>query len=541
MDQLTFTTNQISGVKPERVTIDGREFLRVPAVGVVEMVLNGRYLPAAEILASLPGWDGVPIPLDHPQVNGEFVSATHPDAQGAIVGYWGDTRADGAKLKGNMYIDLTKAAESNDGAALVTRLKAGEMVELSTAYFANEEEQAGYYAAKPYTAISRNLRPDHVALLLHKPGACSIKDGCGALRLNADSTLAEARKGIMVALFLPIEDARLLDLPEGVLPAGSEPMPAAEMHITLAYLGETDNTGADEAQIKGVLARLAADTEPFPVRIGGIGRFAKADSDRNAIYAQVDSRQLMKWRERLVSDLMFDAEAMPSMRHGFTPHVTLAYVPAGSAVTLPPPVEREILLDRLALAWGGQRTEYQLKPAALQANSKEEPEMDPKEKAKVEDAEKDAEAKAEPPVANAAKTEPKQEKPAAPPATITVNAEDWGRMNERLGALDKFLGDHGGFDGVAKTLAAASADHQVIVANEKREKDDLIAVLTANQSDLTKEDLEALPSATLHKLARAIGRSQPAQVDYSGRGLTYNAQSDEGWVDYDAPTASKEE
>ena len=167
--------------------------------------------------------------------------------------------------------------------------------------------------------------------------------------------------------------------------------------------------------------------------------------------------------------------------------------------------------------------------------------MDPKEKAKVEDAEKDAEAKAEPPVANAAKTEPKQEKPAAPPATITVNAEDWGRMNERLGALDKFLGDHGGFDGVAKTLAAASADHQVIVANEKREKDDLIAVLTANQSDLTKEDLEALPSATLHKLARAIGRSQPAQVDYSGRGLTYNAQSDEGWVDYDAPTASKEE
>jgi hypothetical protein len=67
---------------------------------------------------------------------------------------------------------------------VVNRLRAGQPVEVSTGYFADMEATNGVWNGAAYTGITRNIRPDHLALLPDEVGACSWVDGCGAPRVN---------------------------------------------------------------------------------------------------------------------------------------------------------------------------------------------------------------------------------------------------------------------------------------------------------------------------------------------------------------------
>jgi hypothetical protein len=55
-------------------------------------------------------------------------------------------------------------------------------MELSTGLFVDLENEQGKWKDKEYCAIARNIRPDHLALLPDKKGACSVEDGAGFLR-----------------------------------------------------------------------------------------------------------------------------------------------------------------------------------------------------------------------------------------------------------------------------------------------------------------------------------------------------------------------
>jgi hypothetical protein len=68
---------------------------------------------------------------------------------------------------------------------MVTRFEAGDVVDVSTAYFCDFQAEAGVFNNVSYAGVQRNLRPDHLAILLDQTGACSIADGCGAPRVNA--------------------------------------------------------------------------------------------------------------------------------------------------------------------------------------------------------------------------------------------------------------------------------------------------------------------------------------------------------------------
>ena len=59
------------------------------------------------------------------------------------------------------------------------------MMEVSAAYFSDFIDKSGTYGDKDYERIAVNFRPDHIALLTDEPGACSLEDGCGALRTFA--------------------------------------------------------------------------------------------------------------------------------------------------------------------------------------------------------------------------------------------------------------------------------------------------------------------------------------------------------------------
>ncbi len=167
---------------------EGREHLVVPVVALVEGVVNGAYVPADELAASLPAWNGVPFTVSHPSSRGVPISANSPQVlESQAIGRVFNAALENAKLKAEVWIDTQKAEALNgDAKTIVERLRSNEALEVSTGYFADFDETPGQFNGKSYSGIHRNLRPDHLAGLPNDTGACSWADGCGAPRVNSE-------------------------------------------------------------------------------------------------------------------------------------------------------------------------------------------------------------------------------------------------------------------------------------------------------------------------------------------------------------------
>lgn len=165
-------------------TKDGRKFLVAPVVMVREGVLNGEFVPADEFKPT--AWDSIPVVLAHPTEAGEAVSARDPDVlEEREVGRIFGAHEEGDRLKAEAWVDVEQAKRrGRDGLALLKALQSGTLIEVSTAYRRTLDETPGTHAGERYIGIARDLEPDHLAILLHDTGACSIQDGCGIPRLN---------------------------------------------------------------------------------------------------------------------------------------------------------------------------------------------------------------------------------------------------------------------------------------------------------------------------------------------------------------------
>jgi hypothetical protein len=173
--------------------LDGINYLVVPVVSLIEGVLHPSSSENAELaLASEFGkfpesWNGRPVILDHPKdEDGIPVSANSPDIwEESVVGFVFNTVLDGKKLKSEMWINKDKAGEE-----LLDRFQDEDsMVEVSTGLYADTEEKKGRFNGEKYQGIWRNIVPDHLAILPEGTlGACSVEDGCGAPRINAQAT-----------------------------------------------------------------------------------------------------------------------------------------------------------------------------------------------------------------------------------------------------------------------------------------------------------------------------------------------------------------
>lgn len=167
-------TTNIGQIRHEK--LDGNEYLIVPVIAANDD-MNGRHYPAAEWIRSVPGWNGRPVTLGHPEQNGSYTSANLPELTTQIIGQLFNVTFD-EKLKGEMWIDLAKARRiGGDAMTAVRRFEQNEMVEVSTGLFGDVDENNNII----------NILPDHLAVLLHESGACSIRDGCGAPRFNTEN------------------------------------------------------------------------------------------------------------------------------------------------------------------------------------------------------------------------------------------------------------------------------------------------------------------------------------------------------------------
>ncbi|MFI6900355.1 2'-5' RNA ligase family protein [Nonomuraea sp. NPDC050394] len=180
--------------------------------------------------------------------------------------------------------------------------------------------------------------------------AAALEDLAAAAGVEVKADRAEAGAGVMVAFMLPAEVAEQLAVPDGV--------PADELHITLAYLGK-ELSEDDLATVADVVSAVATDSPPLAGVVGGIGAFP-ANNDGVPVIVPVDVPGLEVLRQHLV-DRLAEAGISVASNHGYTPHVTLTYVPEGEAVALPEPVPaQQVAFSEVSVARGSEATPFPL-------------------------------------------------------------------------------------------------------------------------------------------------------------------------------------
>jgi len=123
--------------------------------------------------------------------------------------------------------------------------------------------------------------------------------------------------GAMAAIFLPARVAASVALDD---PAA---LPPDELHITLAYLGDTAAETMDREAARRVVREIAAGAPPIEGLINGQGRFIVDETEgQYAHFLTFDSPALPEMRQKLV-DALKAAGIAPVENHGFTPHITL--------------------------------------------------------------------------------------------------------------------------------------------------------------------------------------------------------------------------
>lgn len=176
---------------------------------------------------------------------------------------------------------------------------------------------------------------------------------------NRSRTLAEQpHTGLLVALWLEPDAAAKLALPDGEA--------ADSLHITLTYSGDVAELG--ELVVARAIAAVEREVQwrtALSGTIGGYGRFTASETSdaMDVFYATVDVPGLAELRN-LVAGTLVEAGCPPSSRHGWTPHVTLAYVApdAANPVDRLPPVAVQFDQVTIMVA-GGRRIDIPLLPA----------------------------------------------------------------------------------------------------------------------------------------------------------------------------------
>lgn len=194
---------QIHNVQLRNVMFEGRNHLVAPVILLTEGVHAGSagpmYYPASVLESTAQFWNGMPLPVHHPECGGVPISANSPEViQSKSVGRLWNVRYETEpkpRLKGEIWIDEVKAQQVSP--EVLSMLRTNQPLEVSTGLFSVDELISGVWNNENYNGVVKDMRPDHLALLPGSKGACSWEDGCGVRANQAQEEKIVSDKGMI--------------------------------------------------------------------------------------------------------------------------------------------------------------------------------------------------------------------------------------------------------------------------------------------------------------------------------------------------------
>jgi len=189
-------------------------------------------------------------------------------------------------------------------------------------------------------------------------------DRVAAFEASSDRpTLLQQHTGMMLALLLDPETAQQLAIPGGE--------PPGDLHITLAFLGDMEDTSDDDLlrphtspfKMRDAIAMIAARTKPLAGKIAGFGRFDAPEGEPTPILALPDIPGLVEFRTKLV-EVVEAAGYFVAADHGYTPHITLAYIDASAPLPITSVRPLPLSFETVWLCVGDDRIPFSLAKAA---------------------------------------------------------------------------------------------------------------------------------------------------------------------------------
>lgn len=172
----------LNAAKAREETLDGRKYLVVPTVLIKDGVFTANqgalYYSSQENGKNPDAWNGMPLVVYHPEEGGKLVTARKPAVlEKSGIGFVFNVEYSSPELKGESWFDIEKTKKVDK--RIIPALKAGKTLEVSTGVKVSLKKVAGEFNGEKYVATVHNMRPDHLAILPDKLGACPVKKGCG--------------------------------------------------------------------------------------------------------------------------------------------------------------------------------------------------------------------------------------------------------------------------------------------------------------------------------------------------------------------------
>ena len=146
--------------------------------------MNELFYPHHVVENAADQLDMLPAPDKHPVVDGKPVSAFHPLAMNAhnIGGFTRSPRMEGKRVITDLVIDLDVANKSQRGKKIISNIRNGKRIGVSTGLVADINNACGSVGDKKFNGKVESMQFDHVALLLDEPPA-----GDNTYTINHDS------------------------------------------------------------------------------------------------------------------------------------------------------------------------------------------------------------------------------------------------------------------------------------------------------------------------------------------------------------------
>jgi 2'-5' RNA ligase len=181
----------------------------------------------------------------------------------------------------------------------------------------------------------------------------------GTKKLDKLEKIKEAETGVMVSIDIPVQNTAEMDESKIDWPSGSEALDAKDQHVTLAFLGDIPDLDYGEDSVVKVVQELMKSIQfnNLEGSLNGVGRFLETHrKGMNCIYVNFDCPNLNDIRSKLVDKLNRNGCHVED-NHGFTPHMTWAYIPEDAPTPDTSSFKvQKVKIDGLSVHWGEKVT-----------------------------------------------------------------------------------------------------------------------------------------------------------------------------------------